>query len=82
MIIDLADYAISRTDVSGSKEAFRERLIVELTHTHLPELVDAGFIEYSMERQLIRTSDLTQMVEPYLKLALAQQADLNDQTEE
>jgi len=81
-ITDLVDYAISRTDDSGSETEFRRRLTAELTHTHLPELAEAGFIEYNMERQLVRTSKRTSMIEPYLKIALAQQSTLAERAEE
>ena len=70
---ELVDYAVEQTDAANAGEEFRHRVTVELSQTHLPELVDAGFVRYNMERQLIDETEKTQLVSPYLKLALAQQ---------
>lgn len=72
-IRDLVDYVTARTSISEPEERFRHKLTVELTHTHLPQLVEYGLIDYNMERQLIRSTELTSMVKPYLEVALAQQ---------
>jgi hypothetical protein len=74
----LVDYVVRKTDVAGDGEEFRRRVTTELTTTHLPALVDLGFVEYNMERQLVRPSETTAQVEPYLKIALAQQRSLSE----
>lgn len=71
-ISELVDYVTSKTTVTMTDEEFRRKLTVELSHTHLPHLEDAGFIRYNMERQLILPTEKTPMVEPYLRLALLQ----------
>ena len=77
-ITALVDYVVTETDYSTDGEEFRNRVTTELTTTHLPALVDRGFVEYNMERQLVRPSETTAQVEPYLKIALAQQRTLLD----
>jgi hypothetical protein len=74
----LVDYVVTKTDYSTDDEEFRQRVTTELTTTHLPALVERGFVEYNMERQLIRPSETTPQVEPYLKIALAQQRSLSE----
>lgn len=77
-ITSLVDYVITKTDSSSDDEELRQRVTTELTTTHLPALVDYGFVEYNMERQLVRPSETTAQVEPYLKIALAQQRSLSE----
>lgn len=74
----LVDYVVTKTEYSTDGDEFRQRVTTELTTTHLPALVDRGFVEYNMERQLIRPSETTAQVEPYLKIALAQQRSLSE----
>ncbi len=73
---ELVDYVMDRTQRRSSDGEFRRKITVQLTHTHLPTLVDDGFLTYNMERQLINETEKTQLVEPYLKLALVQQKQL------
>ncbi|WP_324760511.1 DUF7344 domain-containing protein [Haloarcula sp. GH36] len=77
-ITALVDYVLAKTDSTGDGEELRQRLTTELTTTHLPTLAERGFIEYNMERQLVRESETTAQVEPYLTLALAQQRLLSE----
>lgn len=78
---ELVDYVMARTDVSPSDEAFRKKVTVSLSHTHLPRLDEDGFITYNMERQLIMPTTKTALVGPYLKLALVQQRQLTEALE-
>lgn len=77
---DLVDYVIDQSDASKSDEEFRHQITVELTHTHLPKLVDEGFVKYNMERQLVDRTEKTQLVAPYLKVALSQQQKLDEKS--
>lgn len=70
---ELVDYAVEMSGAPPSDEEFRKRITVELSQTHLPELVEQGFIRYNMERQLVDETEKTQLLSPYLKVALAQQ---------
>lgn len=68
----LIDYAISQSEVAADSQ-FRKEIRIELTHVVLPKIDDFGFIEYDREQQLVSRTELTDSVEPYLRLALAQQ---------
>lgn len=70
---DLIDYVVEQSDTPKGDDEFRHQMTVEFTHTHLPKLVEEGFVKYNMERQLIDKTPKTQLVAPYLKLALLQQ---------
>lgn len=72
-VSELVDYVTTRTDSSMTDRGFRRKVTVELSHTHLPKLEEAGFIKYNMERQLVTPTELTRLTEPYLRIALAQQ---------
>lgn len=78
---ELVDYVLTKTDASTTDDGFRRELAVELSHRHLPELEEHGFIRYDMERQLVMATDLTGLTEPYLRIALAQ-ADLAERRRE
>lgn len=71
-ISELVDYVTTKTNAQMTDEEFRRKVTLELSHTHLPELDEAGFIRYNMERQLILPTEKTPLVEPYLRLALLQ----------
>jgi hypothetical protein len=75
----LVDYVLVKVDIRGDEEEFRQRVAAELTTTHLPALDEAGFIEYNVERQLLRAGTRAPQVLPYLKIALAQQRLLDDE---
>lgn len=68
----LVEYAVLRSDTASDRK-MRDRMVIELTHTVLPKLADYGFIEYDMEHQIIRTTEQTPTVEPFLRLALVQE---------
>jgi len=72
-ISELVDYVTTKTKASMTDDAFRHKVTLELTHTHLPTLAEEGYIKYNMERQLIQSTEKTPAVEPFLRLALAQQ---------
>jgi len=74
---ELVDYVMDRTTAAASDGELRRRITVQLTHTHLPTLVDEDLLTYNMERQLINQTEKTQLAEPYLKLALVQQDQLS-----
>ena len=74
---DLVDYVMERAHPVNS-EAFRRRITVELTHTHLPKLDEEGLINYNMERQLVSPTERTQLTAPFLKVALVQQEYLTE----
>ena len=69
---ELVDYAESQVE-GGVSNSFRRDITIELTHVTLPKLADLGFIEYDMERQRLERTEQTAVVEPYLRVALAQQ---------
>jgi DNA-binding transcriptional ArsR family regulator len=70
---ELVDHVAERTDHTMTDEEFRRRVAAELTHSHLPKLEEVGLVDYNMERQVVSTTDLTPVVRPYLRLALAHQ---------
>jgi hypothetical protein len=77
---DLVYYAAAQTDVAVDSEV-RKEIAIELTHTALPKLDEFGFVEYDMETQVVESTELTPVVEPFLRVALAQQeraADVRD----
>ncbi len=72
-ISELVDYVTTETTAKMTDDEFRRKITMELSHTHLPQLEEKGFIRYNMERQLILPTEKTPMVEPYLRLALLQE---------
>lgn len=50
------------------KEAV-QTIATSLYHVHIPKLVDAGAVEYDQERDLVRVSETTDLVERVLSLA-------------
>lgn len=69
---EIVDYVIKSTNNEQSGEQLRQKVTVNLTHTHLPVLDEEGFITYNMERQLIQPTEKTALAAPYLKIALLQ----------
>lgn len=67
---ELVDYVMTETNHGRSGEPFREKVTVKLTNEHLPLLDEEGFVVYNMERQLIQPTQKTELVAPYLKIAL------------
>lgn len=70
-LIDLAE------DVAGreNEETFTEvsegtvrTISTSLYHVHFPKLVDAGVVEYDQDRDLVRTSESTELIERVLSL--------------
>lgn len=70
---ELVDYVTTKTSAKMTDDEFRRQVTLELTHTHLPVLEESGFIRYNMERQLVMPTEMTRLVEPYLRMALMQQ---------
>lgn len=68
----LLDHAMSQSEAGGNSR-FRKDIRIELTHTVLPKLDDHGFVNYDREQQLVERTELTDIVGPYLRLALVQQ---------
>lgn len=68
---ELVDYVTAQTEHTMNANVYRERVVSKLTNTYLPELDEAGFVQYNMERQLVGPTDLTPFARPYLLLALA-----------
>lgn len=69
---EIVDYVLRATGNEQSGEQFRQKVTVNLTHTHLPVLDEEGFIKYNMERQIIQPTEKTALAAPYLKVALLQ----------
>lgn len=46
-----------------------QTIATSLYHAHIPKLVDAGAVEYDQERDLVRVSETTDLVERVLSLA-------------
>lgn len=44
----------------------RESVAIALDQVHLPMLADGGFVDYEREEGAVRTTDRTDLVEPYL----------------
>ncbi len=80
-ISELVDYVTTKTSAKMTDDEFRRKITTELSHTHLPQLEEEGFIRYNMERQLILPTEKTPMAEPYLRLALLQGQLASDQLE-
>ncbi|WP_247000869.1 DUF7344 domain-containing protein [Halosolutus gelatinilyticus] len=55
-----------RTEIP--KETVRT-ISTSLYHAHIPKLVDAGVVEYDQDRDLVRISETTHLVERVLSLA-------------
>lgn len=80
-LTELIDYVETQTEAPVDEE-FRRKITLELTHTVLPKLEELGFVEYDMERQLVEPTEWTPIVEPYLRVALAQQEQATERREE
>lgn len=69
---ELVDYVTTETSAKMTDEEFRRKVTQELSHTTLPELEEAGYIRYNLERQLVLPTEKMPLVEPHLRLALLQ----------
>lgn len=58
-------YADARTDPTA---AAVQRVATSLYHVHVPQLVDAGVVEYDMDRDLIRPTDRTDRIQRALSV--------------
>lgn len=67
---ELVSYVVERTEHTMTDRAFRHRVSTTLTHTHLPKLHEENFIDYNIERQIVQETAKTELVAPYLKVAL------------
>jgi hypothetical protein len=70
---ELVDHVVDATEHSMTDNEFRDRVTAELTHSDLPKLDSAGFVDYNMTRQIVAPTEKTALVRPYIRLALAQQ---------
>lgn len=70
---ELVDHVADVTDHTMTDSEFRTRVAAELIHADLPKLDEEGYVEYNVHRQLVAPTELTEVVRPYLHLALAQQ---------
>lgn len=62
---ELAEAVAERVDSSARDSAAdRERILIELHHTHVPALADVGFVEYDRERREVRRTDAVSFLEP------------------
>lgn len=80
-LTELIDYVEGQTETPVDEE-FRRKITIQLAHTVLPKLEEFGFVEYDMERQLVEPTEWTPVVEPYLRVALAQQKLVTERREE
>lgn len=78
---ELVDYVMEKTTANKQGD-LRNRIAVKLTHNHLPRLVDEGFVEYNMERQMITPTENIKLVEPYLKVAIVHQKQFSSDSPE
>lgn len=74
-VAELADVvagwlAASRSGRAGTPRE-HETVEIALRHSHLPKLVDAGFVEYDRERDVVEYGPPPAPVESHLDLALA-----------
>ena len=69
---ELVDYVVQRTDDGASRDRMRKAIASEMVHRHLPQLADAGLVEYNLERQLVGPTVRTEAALPYLSLAVEQ----------
>ncbi|WP_337652331.1 DUF7344 domain-containing protein [Halomontanus rarus] len=64
---DLAEY-IAIKEEQPSYEWY-ERVLTDLTHSHLPHLREAGLIHYDVEEETVGLAVKRSVVAPYLELA-------------
>jgi hypothetical protein len=70
--VELVDFVVERTGSSMRRAAFRAEVAKRLTHSLLPQLAEAGLIDYDIERQLVAATSKTRNVLPYLQVGLHQ----------
>lgn len=62
---ELAEAVAERDDSAArDSEVDRNRILIELHHTHVPALADAGFVDYDSERREVRRTDAASSLEP------------------
>lgn len=64
---DLAEY-IAIKEEQPSYEWY-ERVLTDLTHSHLPYLQDTGLVQYDAEEETVELAVDRRVVAPYLQLA-------------
>lgn len=69
---ELVEFVVDRTNPSTTRSAFRSDVADALTHVLLPNLAEAGLVEYDVERQVVARTDRTANALPYLQIALEQ----------
>lgn len=62
------DGRLSVPDDLLNQDIDRERFDLELTHSHLPKLEEAGFIQWDKERGEMREGDNYEKIEPLLEV--------------
>ena len=71
-LADLAEYIALRENEETLSEIPKEEaqaISTSLHHVHIPKLVDAGAVEYDQDRNQVRVSESTDLVEQVLSLA-------------
>lgn len=64
---DLAEY-IAIAEGEPTRDRY-ERVLVSLSHQHVPHLVDAGLVQYDGEREMVTLSTDPETIRPYVDLA-------------
>jgi len=71
---DLVEYVVDEggTPAGLTTGEFRNRVAARLVHSNLPKLDDAGLVDYDATDQTVAATDATEVVVPYLELAMEQ----------
>jgi DNA-binding transcriptional ArsR family regulator len=71
---DLVEHVVEHTDppLGLSQSTFRGRISTQLISRSLPELAEAGLVEYSEGRYHVRPTERLRLAVPYLDLAREQ----------
>ena len=71
---DLVEYVVDEggTPAGLTTGEFRNRIVARLVHSNLPKLHDAGLVDYDATDKTVAATDATEMVVPYLELAMEQ----------
>lgn len=77
---DVADQVTEWVTGTPGEENLDERLrlYMELYHTHVPALADAGVVEYSQEEDLVELGENAPQLRPYLEQTIALDSDRID----
>jgi hypothetical protein len=71
---DMVEHVVDRTEppLDLSKAAFRGRISTQLISRCLPELSEAGLVDYSEGRYHVRSTEKLRLARPYLDIAREQ----------